>query len=65
MIRLNDLGRGTGILLIKIHNGKERGKFIGIHVMKTRFERGRSHFSQKQQTCLGDFLHTIITYLAV
>ena len=29
-----NLGRGTGIFLIKIHNGKDRGNFIAIYIMK-------------------------------
>ena len=28
-------------LIIKIHNGTERGNFIGVHITKNRFERER------------------------
>ena len=59
--------KGTGILLIEIHKGKERQHFRYPFIVETRCEKSANLIFTKSGkfTCFGDFYNTIITYFAV
>ena len=50
-------GRSMLVLLIKIHQGKERRNFMSVYIIKTRYKKEQISFftNTAKFTCLGDF----------